>query len=47
MVERNQKSADEVLKIRDSILRKSAEITRELDEVEQEKKLAEKLRKGI
>jgi predicted RNA-binding protein len=45
MVERNQKSADEVLKIRDSILRKSAEITRELDEVEQEKKLAEKLRK--
>jgi F0F1-type ATP synthase membrane subunit b/b' len=34
-----------VLKIRDMILKKSAEITRELDQVEQETKIAEKLKK--
>jgi len=45
MVEGNHRSSDEVLKIRDLILKKSAEITRELDEVEREKKVAEKLRK--
>lgn len=45
MVEKNKKSFDEVIKIRDLILKKSAEITRELDEVEREKKIAEQLKK--
>jgi hypothetical protein len=45
MVQKNQKSSDEILKIRDLILKKSAEITRELDEVEREKKVADRLRK--
>ena len=39
MVEKNKKSFDEVIKIRDLILKKSAEITRELDEVERKRKL--------
>jgi hypothetical protein len=45
MVEKNKRSDAEVIKIRDMILKKSAEITRELDQVEQEKKIAEKLKK--
>ncbi len=45
MVERNQKPADEVSKIRDLILKKSSELTRQLDEVEKEKKLADMLKK--
>jgi hypothetical protein len=44
MVERNQRPTEEIFKVRDMILRKSAEITRELDEVEKEKKMAEKLK---
>lgn len=44
MVERNGRPAEEILKVRDMILRKSAEITRELDEVERDKKVAERLR---
>jgi len=44
MVERNQKPAEEIIKIRDSIMRRAAEITHLLDEVEREKKMAEKLR---
>ena len=39
------KSLEEVLKIRDLILKRSAELTRELDEVEKEKKIAERLKK--
>jgi hypothetical protein len=45
MVERNQKPAEEIAKIRDLILKKSSELTRQLDEVEKEKKLAEILKK--
>lgn len=45
MVEKNKKPFDEVMKIRDLILKKSAELTRELDEVEKEKKIAERLKK--
>ncbi len=45
MVEKNKKPFEEVLKIRDLILKKSAEITCELDEVEKEKKIAERLKK--
>lgn len=45
MVERNQKPFDEVSKIRDLILKKSSELTRQLDEVEKEKKLADMLKK--
>lgn len=45
MVEKNKKPFEEVMKIRDLILKKSAELTRELDEVEREKKIAEKLKK--
>ena len=44
MVEKNKRPLEEVIKIRDMILKKSSEITRELDAVEQEKKVAEKLR---
>lgn len=45
MVERNKKPFEEVIQIRDLILKKSAEITCELDEVEKEKKNAERLKK--
>jgi hypothetical protein len=45
MVSENRKSVDEVVRLRDMILKKCSEITRELDHVEQEKKIAEKLRK--
>lgn len=45
MVEQNERSHEEVLKIRDLILKKSAEITREIDEFEKEKKDAERLKK--
>lgn len=45
MVEKNKKPFEEVMKIRDLILKKSAELTRELDEVEKEKKSAERLKK--
>lgn len=45
MVERNKKSSDEVIKIRDLILKTSSEITLELDEIDREKKIAEKLKK--
>jgi len=44
MVEKNQRPAEEIFKIRDSIMRKAAEITHLLDEVERERKMAEKLR---
>ncbi len=45
MVERNKKSPEEIIKIRDLILRSSSEIGQELDEVEKEKKVAERLKK--
>lgn len=45
MVEKNKKPFEEVMKIRDLILKGSAELTRELDEVEKEKKIAERLKK--
>lgn len=45
MVDLNQRPLEEITKIRDLVLKKSAEITLELDEVEREKKLAEKLKK--
>lgn len=45
MVEKNKKPISEVLKLRDLILKKCAEITRELDHVEQEKKIVEKLKR--
>ncbi|MDD3539500.1 MAG: ATP-binding protein [Atribacterota bacterium] len=45
MVEQNKKPAGEVIEIRDLILKKTAEIGRELDEVEKEKKMAERLKK--
>ena len=45
MVEKNKKPFEEVFKIRDLILKKSAEITCELDEAEKEKKIAERLKK--
>jgi len=45
MIELNKRPTEEVIKIRDLILKKSAEITRELDEVEREKKMADKLKK--
>ena len=44
-MEKNKKPFEEVLKIRDLILKRSAELTRELDEVEKEKKIAERLKK--
>jgi hypothetical protein len=44
MVEKNKKSAEETIKVRDLILKKSSEIARELDEVEKEKKSAERLK---
>jgi len=45
MVDKNKRPHEEVMKIRDMILKKSAEIGRELDQVEQEKKSAEKLKR--
>lgn len=45
MVEKNKKPFEEVMKIRDVILKKSAELSCELDEVEKEKKIAERLKK--
>jgi hypothetical protein len=45
MVEKNKRPCEEIFKIRDLILKKGAEITRELDSVEHEKKMAEKLKK--
>jgi hypothetical protein len=45
MVDMNQRPAMEILKIRDLILRKTAEITRELDDIERERKAAERLKK--
>lgn len=45
MVEENKRSYDEILHIRDLILKKSAEITRELDQLDKEKKEAEALKK--
>jgi len=45
MVERNKRSPDEIFKIRDLILKSSSEIAQELDEVEKEKKIAERLKK--
>ncbi|HVS88235.1 MAG TPA: ATP-binding protein [Candidatus Acidoferrum sp.] len=45
MVERNEKPAEEIVKIRDLILKKSSELTRQLDEVERETKIAERIKK--
>ena len=45
MVERNNRPLKEVNEIRDLILRSSSEITQELDEVEKERKIAERLKK--
>ena len=45
MVEKNKKPFEEVIKIRDLILKKSSELSCELDEVEKEKKIAERLKK--
>lgn len=45
MVELNKRPFEEVIKIRDLILKKSAEITRELDEAERENKMADSLKK--
>ncbi len=45
MVEKNNRPLKEVNEIRDLILRSSSEITQELDEVEKEKKVAERLKK--
>lgn len=44
MVEQNHRPSEEIFKIRDLILKKSSVITRELDEVEKDKKIAEKLK---
>lgn len=45
MVEQNKRPSEEIIKIRDLILKRSAEITREIDEIEKEEKAAEKLKK--
>lgn len=45
MVEENKKPASEILVLRDLMLKKCAEITRELDQVEQERRAADKLKK--
>ncbi len=45
MVERNKRSPEEIIKIRDLILKTSSEIALELDEVDKEKKIAERLKK--
>lgn len=45
MVENNKRGTGEVNKIRDLILKRSAEITRELDDLEKEEKAVERLKK--
>lgn len=45
MVERNRKPVGETAKIRDLILKRSAQITRELDDLERDKKSADKLKR--
>ena len=45
MVDKNKRSSDEIIKIRDLILKSCSELTQELDEVEKEKKIAERLKK--
>ena len=45
MVDKNKRSSEEIIKIRDLILKSSSELTQELDEVEKEKKIAERLKK--
>ena len=45
MVDKNKRSPEEIIKIRDLILKSSSELTQELDEVEKEKKVAERLKK--
>jgi len=45
MVDKNKRSSEEINKIRDLILKSSSELTQELDEVEKEKKSAERLKK--
>lgn len=45
MVDKNKRSPEEIIKIRDLILKSSSELTQELDEVEKEKKAAERLKK--
>jgi len=45
MVERNKRSPEEIIKIRDLILKSSSEIALEIDEVDKEKKIAERLKK--
>lgn len=47
MVEKNNRPADEIFKIRNMILRKAAEIARDLDEVDRERKIAEKLKADL
>jgi len=44
MVDQNLRPAEEIFKVRDMILRKAAEINRELDEVERERKNADRLK---
>jgi hypothetical protein len=44
MVEKNNRPTEEIFKVRDMILRKASEIMRDLDEVEKEKKIANKLK---
>ena len=45
MVDKNKRSPEEIIKIRDLILKSSSELTQELDEIEKEKKIAERLKK--
>jgi len=45
MVERNKRSPEEIITIRDLILKSCSEITLELDDVEKEKKVSERLKK--
>lgn len=44
MVDLNKRPSSEMIAIRDKILKKSAEITRDLDALEEDKKVAEKLK---
>ena len=46
MVEQNKRPTEEIIKIRDLILKRSAEIVRELDDVERDKKEADRLKKA-
>jgi DNA-directed RNA polymerase beta' subunit len=45
MVEKNKRTYVEVQQIRDLVLKRTAEITRELDDVERDRKAAEKLKR--